>query len=286
MRSVGDIARYYDRNTPRFLLVGGGGASHSIHRLLWGPGVSTSREAASYIHRLIEEEIHTLGLAEPLSVVDMGCGVGGTVLELARCFPRSHFVGITISSRQHALALRLAERERLAGRCRFLCADFEAVRVDQPADVVLAIESFVHSVDPSCFFQAAVKNLTREGHLIIVDDFLEESEEKLAPRAQRCVDQFRRGWRVPGVSTVPASLDAAGAQGLELVESADLSTLIRLGRPKDILVAGVAPVARRLGLGRLSVFGSLIGGAALQAGLAEGLIHYRMLTFRKEGDAG
>jgi tocopherol O-methyltransferase len=281
MRSVGDVASYYDRNTPRFLLVGGGGASHTIHRLLWGPDVSTVQEAASYIHRLVEEEIRTLQLGEPFRLVDMGCGVGGTVLELARCFPQSHFVGITISSRQHALAFRLAEQERLEGRCRFLCADFEAIGLEEPAHLMLAIESFVHSVDPSRFFHAVAGNLRPEGHLIIVDDFLEESEEKLAPRAQRCVDQFRSGWRVPGVSTVPACLEAARAEGLQLVRNADLSTLIRLGRPRDLLVAGVAPIAQRLGLGRLSFFGSLIGGAALHAGLAEGFIRYRILTLRK-----
>ena len=51
------VARYYDSNTGRFLLVGRAGASHSIHRQLWGPGVDTAEDASDYINRLIEDRV-------------------------------------------------------------------------------------------------------------------------------------------------------------------------------------------------------------------------------------
>ena len=66
----------------------------------------------------------------------------------------------------------------------------------------------------------------------------------------------------------------------------DLTPLTRQGtRLRDRLVALANPALARLdGDGALSsmpFFGNLIGGHALQVGLGEGLLEYRLLVFRK-----
>ena len=73
----------------------------------------------------------------------------------------------------------------------------------------------------------------------------------------------------------------ASELGLEPVSDADLTPLIRLGRPRDRAIALLAPLFRRLGLTPIPFFGNMIGGSALQAGLREGLFTYRLLEFRK-----
>jgi hypothetical protein len=47
------------------------------------------------------------------------------------------------------------------------------------------------------------------------------------------------------------------------------------------LIAVVAPLFERLGLAGVPFFGNMIGGNALQIGLREGLLRYRMLSFRR-----
>ena len=89
------VAHYYDSNTRRFLIVGGGGGTYSLHRQLWGPGVRTTRDAADHINRLIAERIEEIGIGSEVTILDVGCGVGGTLFRLAELFPRSQLHGIT-----------------------------------------------------------------------------------------------------------------------------------------------------------------------------------------------
>jgi hypothetical protein len=66
--------------------------------------------------------------------------------------------------------------------------------------------------------------------------------------------------------------------GLDLVASRDLSSLQRLGRPRDRLLRAAQPVLRQL-LGRSVWVDSLVGGDALQRCHQQGLLEYRLLRF-------
>ena len=44
-----DVAGYYESNTRRFLRVDRGRRVHSMHRELWGSGVTTPTEAADHV---------------------------------------------------------------------------------------------------------------------------------------------------------------------------------------------------------------------------------------------
>jgi len=274
------VARYYDRNTLRFLLFGGGTRTLSIHRELWGPGVDTPASAKRYVNALIEQEVRALALDHP-TVLDLGCGVGGTLLHLAERFPGGDLHGVTISGRQHALARGFAARRGLSGRCHLHHADFEEMRLDIRADAAIAVEAFAHASRPSRFFEAAAGHLRERGRLILVDDFLARNEADLDARARHHVGLFRSGWRLGSLCTAAACADAARGTGLRLVQDTDLTGLVRPGRPRDRMIARLSPWFERLGLVDIPFFANMIGGNALQAGLREGFLRYRMLTFER-----
>jgi SAM-dependent methyltransferase len=76
------------------------------------------------------------------SVLDLGCGQGGTAVELVS--PYQRYVGVDISE----MALQRA-REKVAGadrtsRASFACADFLRFDPDQKFDVILFRESMYH----------------------------------------------------------------------------------------------------------------------------------------------
>ncbi len=275
------VARYYDANTWRFLLVGPGRSARTIHRELWGPGVSSRAEAAEYVHHLIAAEIERAELGRSFRLVDLGCGVGGTVLRLAELWPEARLVGVTISARQVEHARRLAETLEVGERCSFALGDFQTADVGSGFDVAVAIESFVHAAAPDRFFEAAFRALRGGGRLIVVDDFLVRPTSDLDVGPRRLVDDFRSGGRIPSLCTRQECRLAASAAGFRGMEDVDLTPLIRTGRPRDRVIALLAPLFRALGLAGVPFFGNMIGGDALQRGLRQGLVRYRMQVWRK-----
>lgn len=281
-----EVARYYDRNTDRFLLVGGGRSVHSIHRELWGPGVTSAREASDYVHRLLADEIarRMEGDDGARVIFDFGCGVGGTLFHLAERFPRVSLTGVTVSTRQVDLARTIATERGVADRCAFVLGDFSTVELGARADVIVAVESFAHAERASAFLANAARHLRPGGVLLVVDDFLAAESDALDARQRASVERFRVGWRVPAVCTAARLAEEALAPGLDLESRVDLSSLVRPGsRVRDRLVAAVSPLADRLGLARIPFYGNVIGGNALQVGLREGFLRYELLALTKRG---
>ncbi len=275
------IEHYYERNTRRFLIFGGGRTAHAIHRQLWGPGVENREAAAGYINQLLEAALEELGGAESPLLIDLGCGVGGTLLHLARAFPRASLHGVTISRRQVEIGAAALKRAGVSQRVRLHCADFESLDLGLETDAIVAVESFTHSRAADDFFRTASRHLKPGGTLIIVDDLIRSGEAEPSAAEQRLIDAFRLGWRVPSLCRASDCVDYAARRSFELVETRNLTDLIRLGRPRDRLIALIAPVASGLGLERMPFFSNLIGGNALHAGLGKSLFEYRWLSFRR-----
>jgi SAM-dependent methyltransferase len=284
MNADGDVARYYDRNTRRFLRFGGGADALAIHRELWGPGVASSTDAKRYVNRLLGDEIESSGVARS-AVLDLGCGVGGTLFELAVRFPGARMYGVTISVAQKEIAETVAHRLGVDDRCTFHVGDFHDLQLglnDGPelgASTVVAVESFAHATDPAAFFRTAARHLSADGRLIVVDDFLALHRTELTAADAALVGRFEDGWRLGTLLTADEARKAARAAGLISIGEVDLTPLIRLGRPRDRVIAAVAPVLDLFGLVRVPFCGNMIGGNALQQGLARGVLAYRMLTF-------
>ena len=282
MAAPARIARYYDRSTERFLRMGQSGAALAIHRPLWAPGISTPEAAAGHVNALVAEAAEgALGRA-PDRVVDLGCGVGGTLMHLATRWLAAEMTGLTLSPRQAALARRFAAGRGLAGRCRFHAADFLDPAADTaPAELAIAIESAVHAPSAASFARAAAAHLRPGGVLIVVDDMLARPGTSLTAREARLVAQFRRGWHLGHVATAEEMTAAADAAGLAPGAARDLTGLLRLDRLRDRLLRPVGPLAAALGLASVPLFANMIGGNALTCAYRGGIMRYRLLAFRK-----
>ncbi len=276
-----DLQHYYDRNTALFLRIGSSGGGHAIHRGLWAPGVRNGREAAEYVNTLLAERIRA-GLPEaPRTLLDLGCGVGGTMFSLARAFPNAGLHGVTISTKQVAIGQELAREQGLQRRCHFTAGDFEQLQLDLRADAIVAIEAFVHASRPERFFATCRGHLAPGGVVLIVDDFLAHPVAPHARGMQRTIDRFREGWRVPGLCTRSAFDAVAETEGFTCVHDRNLSDLIRTRRPRDWLVAAASPMARILGLGQRPFWANVVGGHALTRAIRKDWIRYHMVTLAR-----
>lgn len=89
----------------------------------------STAEAATYLDRLLVAELRAAQLAAPEVILDMGCGVGGTMLELAQAFPSATVHGVTISGVQAAMAGSRFERHGAGQRCVVHQDDFLTIRL-------------------------------------------------------------------------------------------------------------------------------------------------------------
>ena len=272
---VARVRRYYERNTRRFRLLGEGGAS--IHRAVWAPGVTTRHQALHYVDEVI---LTLLADRERPRVIDLGCGVGGSLVHMAS--RRRDLVGdgITISPLQARTATELVGRAGLAGRVRVREGDFLA-RHDELAggDLVFSIEAFVHGPDPATYFVSAAQLLRPGGLLVVCDDLLTSTGAHAHGQQSRWLEAFRVGWRIGSLVTVDIAARQAEAAGFACVGDDDLTRYLKLRRPRDRAIGAFVAATRPL-RPRGEYWQSLVGGDALQRCLAAGLVSYRVIVFR------
>ena len=277
-----DVRRYYDRNTANFVAHGEGGAEGALHRAVWGPGVDDTDAAVHYVENRLADHLRELPAGEgPAHVVDLGCGVGGSLCHLAARLP-VRGTGLTLSPVQVRHAERRIREAGLSDRVRCVEADYCDPPPDlPPADLAYAIESLVHGPDPARFFAACTRIVRPGGLLAVCDDFLRPADGRAARRA---VARFRRGWHLNTLLHPHELRDLAARAGFEHLRTDDLTPHLRLGRPRDRVAALFIAACGWLPLDRTR-FGHLVGGTALQTCLANGWMGYDLALFRRAVEA-
>ncbi len=272
------VQGYYDRHTAAFVRFGQGGRDGAIHRAVWGPGVTSRAQAFHHVEDRIAEIARALTPPSPLHVVDLGCGVGASLLYLAARLPMTG-TGITISPVQVTYAAERIAAAGLSARVRCLEGDYTDLPADvETADLAFAIESFVHGPSPARFFAECRRLIRPGGALVLCDDFRRPHP---SASAQRTIDRFTRGWHVNSLLE-PAALRAEAARaGFEHVSTEDLTPMLELRRPRDRAIGALVAAVGRLPL-MADRLAPLVGGAALQSGLERGWIGYDLVVFRRQ----
>ena len=276
--STQQIAQYYDRNTARFLSLGGSGDVAAIHRAIWAPGVTTPAQAFGFLNQLVANALQPVLPADPAEarLLDLGCGVGGTATWLARALG-VEVTGVTISQAQVQLAQQRAAALGLAERVRFAQGSFSSMPVLPASHGAYAIESFVHADDAAGFFTMAAQQLLPGARLVLCDDFLNPPH---SAAAQACVARFRRGWHLNTLLSEEDTCALAARAGFTLVEVQDLSASLRGFHP---LVLWAVSTLTRVPL-PWAYWHNLAGGTALQHCVKNGWTRYLALVFEKPAD--
>lgn len=277
---IEQVRRYYDRHTSEFVALGQGGDLGAIHRAVWGPGTQSRDDAFRYVEDQIEKQLRPIAAQQQAitpHVVDLGCGIGASLCRLAE-HTDIRGTGVTLSPVQARLAERRIAERRLSDRVRCLEGDF----CDLPsgceiADLVYAIESFVHGPDPARFFAHCARIIRPGGLLIICDDMKRPSA---GPAADRTVERFCRGWHINSLLQPSELRQLATTAGFEHRSTIDLTSYLELGRPRDKaiallvgLVGWIPAISERLD--------HLVGGSALQTCLARRWVGYELAVFRR-----
>lgn len=181
---------------------------------------------------LIDEVLKWAGVEEsnpPKTVVDVGCGIGGSSRHIARKYGCTA-QGITLSPYQAGRGNELAIEQNLEGKAIFQVAD----ALDQPFkdnsfELVWSLESGEHMPDKEKFVSELFRVASPGGRVIIVTwchRDLEEGEETLSKKDLKLLKKINRAYYLPEWCSVKDYVDILGKEGAQNIKREDWSYII------------------------------------------------------------
>jgi cyclopropane fatty-acyl-phospholipid synthase-like methyltransferase len=216
--------------------------THSMHAGYWDKTTHTLEQA------LIKENEVLANMADITSedtVLDAGCGVGGSSIYLA-LKRHCRVTGITLSAKQVESAWRYASQYTFEKPPEFFVMDFTKTSfADESFDVVWGLESVCHAEDKKEFLKEAYRILKPNGRLIIGDGFYLRQSYTASEKA--LLDKVAQGWAVKALATVTDFEKDLQAVGFENIKKTDLTLNVWPSSKKLYLYSFPAVFLSRLG---------------------------------------
>ncbi|MFI7121799.1 methyltransferase domain-containing protein [Amycolatopsis sp. NPDC049868] len=158
----------------------------NFHHGYWPvPDDGTTYEQA--LDNLTDQIINRVGAGQGDRVLDLGCGIGGPAIRLART-TGAHVVGVSNVATQIERATARASAENLAEQVRFEQADaLELPFPDESFDAAIAIESLIHMDRAPALSEIA--RVLRPGGVFTAADFCLNAT--VTPARQQVLDRYR-----------------------------------------------------------------------------------------------
>mmetsp|Transcript_30095 Transcript_30095/g.75852 ORF Transcript_30095/g.75852 Transcript_30095/m.75852 type:complete len:342 (+) Transcript_30095:83-1108(+) len=208
------VNKYYDLATS-FYEYGWGQSFHFAHR--W-TGESHMESIKRHEHYLALK----MKLETGMKVLDVGCGVGGPLREIAK-FSGAHVVGLNNNAYQITRGEVLNAKAGLASTCSFVKADFMNIPKEADTfDAVYQIEATCHAPDATACYKEILRVLKPggvfSGYEWCMTDAYDQGKEEHA----KCKKGIEIGNGLPDVRTCKQVAAALKAAGFEVLETHDL----------------------------------------------------------------
>ena len=196
-----------------------------------------------------------LGLQPGMLVLDVGCGVGGPMREIAR-YSGARIDGVNIVPEEVEMTRRYNEEAGLSAQCEAMLADFMALPADDETyDRIYAIGSTCHAPDRTQAFKELFRVLKTGGLLVADECVMTDSYDPDDREHRRIKHAIELGYGIPDMITAEECRRSMEAAGFELLETEDRA---ETGDPEtpwyspleaggfSIRAAARSPIGRRL----------------------------------------
>ena len=273
------IARFYDASSELWIDTWGEHMHHGFYDAADATDAVVTYDHVQAQVRMIDEVLDWAVDArdEPTTVLDVGCGVGGSSRHIAMRY-QANVTGITLSPVQAERARRMSTDDRT----HFLVADaMEMPFADETFDLVWSLESGEHMPDKEAFVRELLRVCKENGTIVIVAWCHRENSTALEDREVRVLRKLSRAYCIPEWS--PPS---AYARALEEAHATDVRvddwTRHVLPFWKAVIRSSMRPRALA-GLVRSGLF-TVVGALAMPLmvrGQKRGLITFALVMAKK-----
>jgi sterol 24-C-methyltransferase len=248
------VSGYYDLVTDLYER-GWGESFHFAPRVNGEPFDASIKRHQHYIAARLE-------LAPGMRVLDVGCGVGGPMREIAR-FSRAQVIGINNNAYQVQKARRFNRERRLDTLCSVLEADFMQIpEPDGSFHAAYGFEATCHAPDKTALFRELFRLLQPGGKIALYEWCLTDAFNSENPTHQAIKKGIETGNGLPDILTIEATRRCFEDAGFALLDCHDRA---REGDPevpwyhslagRELSAVGL----RRTRLGRMASRGLVLG---------------------------
>lgn len=217
------IAGFYDRSSKLWENVWG----EHMHHGYYIPENRTDHIQAQI--DLIDEVLKWGDVQSAKSVVDVGCGIGGSSRHIARKF-NAKAQGITLSPYQANRGNELAIEQGIADRASFQVADALDMPFDDNSfDLVWSLESGEHMPDKKQFIDELFRVAAPGGRILVVTWVtrdLEEGETELTKKEEKLLAKINRAYYLPRWVSTKDYVTEFKEQGAVDIRTEDWSYII------------------------------------------------------------
>ncbi len=166
----------------------------AIHYGYWDDKVKTFAQS---LNRMTEVMAETAKIKQGETLLDAGCGVGGSSIFLAKTIG-CKATGITLSDRQKSLAFENAKKNGVSHLTDFKVMNYcQTEFPDQSFDIVWGCESICYADSKEQFVREAYRLLKPGGRLVMADFMVQNFENNDNPTIRKWLD----GWAVNFLET-------------------------------------------------------------------------------------
>lgn len=194
----------------------------------WGQSFhfSTRRAGESFAEGLSRHERYladALGLRPGMKAIDLGCGVGGPMREIAR-YSGASVVGVNNNAYQISRGERHTKRQHMERLTSFCKADFMHLPFDDESlDGAYTIEASCHAPDKVALFREVLRTLKPGASFAGYEWCLTPLYDAESPRHRQIKKDIEEGDGLPDIALTTEVDDALKEAGFELVEARDLA---------------------------------------------------------------
>lgn len=274
------IVKYYDHTRLDYSILWFRKKNRSVHFGYYDDSVQSHAEALMNLNLVMAQKS---GIQSGDTVLDAGCGQGGSSVWLAEHYP-VQVTGVTIVPHQVEIANREARKRKLNDRLQFHEMDYcNTAFADESFSVVWACESMCHAENKADFYKEAYRLLKPGGRLICADYI--RTARPLNPEGERLLHDWLDGWSIKDLDTYEEHLQNAVASGFTDIQIEDITkhtkpSLSHLHSMSSKLWK-LGKFLKKIGLRNTVNHGNHFGSIKQYEALENNLWHYGLISMKK-----